>query len=68
MTGRAPEQETRQGQGSKGGAGSMLRQGLLNYALDRWAPKNPAGRLAFEMTLLIAFFAILAALFKLASS
>jgi hypothetical protein len=68
VTGGTPGQETPQGTEPKGGAGGMLRQGFWNYAVDRWAPKSPTRRLAFEMAILIGFFAVLAALLKLASS
>ena len=44
----------------------MLRQGFWNYAMDRWAPKNPTGRLIFEMGILIGFFVVIAVLAKLA--
>ena len=44
----------------------ILRLGLLNYVMLRWAPKNRAGRLAVEMTLLLLFFGILAVLLLLA--
>jgi len=63
------------GTSGQGGTGSqaptptpILRRGLWNYAMDRWAPKNSTGRLAFEMTILIGFFLVLAVLLKLASS
>jgi hypothetical protein len=68
MTGGARGRETPQGTEPRGGAGGMLRQGFWNYAMDRWAPKNPAGRLAFELAILIVFFAVLAVLLALASS
>jgi hypothetical protein len=68
MTGGTPQQETPQGTEPKGRAGGMLRQGFWNYAMDRWAPKSPAGRLAFELAILIVFFAVLAVLLRLASS
>ena len=44
----------------------MLRQGFWNYAMDRWAPKNPTGRLIFEMGILSGFFVVIAVLAKLA--
>jgi hypothetical protein len=44
----------------------ILRLGLLNYVMLRWAPKNRLARLAVEMTILVAFFGILAVLFLLA--
>jgi hypothetical protein len=44
----------------------ILRLGLLNYVMLRWAPKNRIGRLAVEMTLLILFFGTLAVLLVLA--
>jgi hypothetical protein len=60
------------GQGGSQGDGQrpapILRRGLWNYAMDRWAPKNPTGRLAFEMAILIGFFLVLAVILKLASS
>jgi hypothetical protein len=62
MTSGIPEQRPPRGPG-----GPILRQGFWNYAMNRWAPKNPAGRLAFEMTILIVFFGILAVLARLAS-
>jgi hypothetical protein len=40
----------------------ILRIGLFNYLMRRWAPKNPAARLAVEMALLVVFFGILAVL------
>jgi hypothetical protein len=51
-----------------GGTGrEILRIGLWNYVSNRWAPKNAAGRLAFEIGILIGFFLVLAVLLKLAS-
>jgi hypothetical protein len=47
-------------------SGGMLRQGFWNYAMDRWASKNPTGRLIFEMGILIGFFLLLAVLAMLA--
>lgn len=55
-------------QPQKGGANGVLKQGLWNYAMNRWAPKNPTGRLAFEMAIPIGFFLVLAVMLKLASS
>jgi len=52
---------------SRGGAGPVLRRGLWNYGMDRWAPKNPGGRLAFELAILFVFFALLALLLKLSA-
>ena len=43
----------------------IMRLGLLNYVMLRWAPKNRVGRLAVEMTILVLFFGILAVLFVL---
>lgn len=54
----------RQGQGPA----PILRRGLWNYAMERWAPKNQGGRLAFEMAILIGFFLVLAVIVRLASS
>ena len=43
----------------------ILRLGLLNYIMLRWAPKNRFARLAVEMAILLVFFGILAVLFVL---
>jgi hypothetical protein len=46
---------------------SVLRQGLWNYAMDRWAPKTQPARIIVEMTFLIAFFLVLAILLRLSA-
>ncbi len=61
MTGMGPD-----GKPTAPAKPGMLRQGFWNYAMDRWAPKNPTGRLIFEMGILIGFFVVLAVLLKLA--
>ncbi len=61
MTGMGPD-----GKPTATAKPGMLRQGFWNYAMDRWAPKNPTGRLIFEMGILIGFFLVLAVLAKLA--
>jgi hypothetical protein len=66
MTNASSDQNVPTDQGRKGGGG-VLRQGLLNYALDRWAPKDPRSRLAFELVIALAFFALLALLLKLSA-
>ncbi len=63
-SGHGESQEQGQGQGQA----PILRRGLWNYAMERWAPKNQAGRLAFEMAILIGFFLVLAVIVQLASS
>jgi hypothetical protein len=44
----------------------ILRMGLWNYFTLRWAPKNPAARLAVEIGILVVFFGLLAVLYMLA--
>jgi hypothetical protein len=46
---------------------SAMRQGLWNYAMNRWAPKTQPARILVEFGILIAFFVVLAVLVKLAS-
>ncbi len=45
---------------------SALQRGLWNVAMERYAPKNPTGRLIFEMGILLGFFLVLGLLVKLA--
>ncbi len=47
------------------GARGILRVGLWNYASNRWAPKNPAAKLLFEIAILAVFFVVLAVLLVL---
>jgi hypothetical protein len=44
----------------------ILRMGLWNYIMLRWAPKNPAARLVVEIGILVVFFGLLAVLYALA--
>jgi hypothetical protein len=44
-------------------AGEILRLGLWNYISMRWAPKNTAGRWAFDIGVLVVIFGIPAVLY-----
>ncbi|HEX7492494.1 MAG TPA: hypothetical protein VF337_12405 [Candidatus Limnocylindrales bacterium] len=48
--------------------GNILRMGLWNYISYRWAPKNTAGKIAFEIGILVVIFLILAVLLVLSRS
>jgi hypothetical protein len=46
----------------------ILRMGLWNYLTVRYAPKNAAGKLIFEIGILVAVFMVLGILFILTRS